>query len=421
MDLYDEGSRGVDGITAAMMSGARTHQIIGGITQSAWLASGRNAYINRIPMKKNSSIQPAFIVLFFFSIIANNSFATGYHIAGSIKGHDNQWIYLSVSVSPAKLLTDSVKIIHETFTFKGEIKESAPAFMMIGGSDEKLELFLDNTEIEVKADEQLSAAAVSGGGDTGIYANFMQAIAPFRLTEKDIALDSVYEAAKDTANLRILYAAFDRKQQQRMEIGKRFVQKYADSRSVAYALIVYFGDQPFENVRDLVASLSPRMQDSGYGKYLQRRVARMARTAVGQKAEDFLQNDINGNPVSLNTFKGKYLLVDFWASWCQPCRLNNPHLSELYQKYHALGFNILSVGMERPDGRKAWLDAIEQDHLVWTNVTDFNYMKNEVAVRYGIAEIPANLLLDRDGTIIGRNLDASLLEKKLATLFHENK
>ncbi len=133
---------------------------------------------------------------------------------------------------------------------------------------------------------------------------------------------------------------------------------------------------------------------------------------IGAKAPDFQLPDVNGKNVSLSDFKGKYVLVDFWASWCGPCRRENPNVVKAYKKYHDAGFEVLGVSLDK--NKDKWIRAIQKDRLTWTHVSDLSYWNSKVVGLYGINGIPYTLLLDKTGTIIGMNLRGRKLEAKLA-------
>ncbi|MCB0476862.1 MAG: TlpA family protein disulfide reductase [Crocinitomicaceae bacterium] len=139
-------------------------------------------------------------------------------------------------------------------------------------------------------------------------------------------------------------------------------------------------------------------------------------TAYGAEAPDIVQNDVDGNERKLSDLKGKVVLLDFWASWCGPCRRENPTVVKLYQKYKDKGFTVFSVSLDTDKTR--WMGAIKQDGLVWENhVSDLLGWKNTAAKLYGVGSIPSTFLLDKEGKIIGKNLRGFALEEKLKEIF----
>ena len=137
-------------------------------------------------------------------------------------------------------------------------------------------------------------------------------------------------------------------------------------------------------------------------------------------APEFSMPDSSGKLISLSSFKGKYVLIDFWASWCGPCRKENPNLVKQFEKYKASNFTILGVSLDRPGGKNLWLKAIHSDGLTWSQVTELNGFDNRAALLYGIKIIPQNFLIDPSGKIIAKDLSGDDLDKKLAELFSDH-
>jgi len=166
-------------------------------------------------------------------------------------------------------------------------------------------------------------------------------------------------------------------------------------------------------IAPLFALLSPEIQQSEIGLKFGKIIAAAKLTSVGAMAPDFTQNDVNGKPVSLKDFRGKYVLVDFWASWCGPCRAENPNVVKAYHKYQDKNFAILGVSLDRPGSKDAWLEAIKADGLLWTQVSDLKFWNNAVVKLYGIQSVPQNFLIDPSGKIVGRNLRGEALNAAL--------
>jgi len=167
----------------------------------------------------------------------------------------------------------------------------------------------------------------------------------------------------------------------------------------------------------LYNGLSQNLKDMEGGKMIEKSIQTLKPIELGAVAPDFTQNDVNGNPVSLSSFRGKYVLIDFWASWCGPCRQENPNVVKAYNKFKSKNFTILGVSLDKADAKDNWIAAIKTDSLTWTQVSDLNFWNNKVAILYAVQSIPHNFLIDPNGKIIAKDLRGSDLDAKLTEIF----
>lgn len=392
-------------------------------------------------------------VLFFSLLINTGSIAQSnkdkYTINGNIAGKANgKMVYLK-SADNARKNLDSTKIKNGRFTFIGQVdypqvynividKNDTPARKGYPLYQPVIPVFVENSNIQIAAildsipqedyiyygGYNFKNVDIKGSASQKEYMSFLNGYQPLADKRSNLFMDEYIKylnpeegeekgpVSEGVAIVTKLDVAADKRD--------AFVKKYIIDHNNMVGLYVAKDKLPAFSVKEIdeiLASFSPALMNSSAGKALQMKATEVKKTASGADYAEFSFNDDKGNTVKLSDVlgKGKYVLLEFWASWCGPCRADIPHLKEAYSLYHPEGFEVVSVSMD--DDKAKWLQAIADEKMTWTQVSDLQAFKGDLSKLYNFNGIPTCLLIDPNGKIVTRNMRGSWMDKKLIELY----
>ncbi|HEY4154895.1 MAG TPA: TlpA disulfide reductase family protein [Puia sp.] len=345
---------------------------------------------------------------------AQNAKPAGFTIHGQIKGlPEKSAVFITDANKPTDTLARTT-VKNGVFILKGQVTEPNLYEVNFNTAKKKTILFIGNENIKMEgAVDDLSLLKVTGSSSQDDFMAFQREFNPYFASLNSLSkLANSPEGAPRRDSIAGAYSSISGVIESKID---SFIQQRKSSFVSPFILVVtnqLSGDPLLLERR--YQTLSPAVQGSMYGKYLNEQIETSKIGAVGSEAIDFTQNDTAGNPVSLSSYKGKYVLLDFWASWCQPCRMENPNVLAAYGKFKSKNFTILGVSLDKT--RDSWLRAIHDDKLAWVQVSDLKFWNNDAAAKYRIQQIPQNFLIDPNGKIVGKNLRGPELDERLCEL-----
>ncbi|HWK06753.1 MAG TPA: TlpA disulfide reductase family protein [Puia sp.] len=380
----------------------------------------------------NNYRQPVILLALLLAGFINTQAQQKYIIKGDLTGLDKEIKIMLIYAIPHQTHVDSTITKNGKFEFTGTIAGPTKATLQFKPSDpdqgpmtyEKMQtrdyqiFYLSGGETTVTG-PNLKTAAIKGGQPQADYGVLTSKLKPLddtaALYSKEI---HEYSKAKDTNAAKLLYPKMSALRLKGDQIEEDFIRANGNSyvsldllagRSSVSTLIDPITFEPLYN------GLSENLKSTAKGKKMAANLASAKKFALGAPVLNFTQNDTSGNPVSSASLKGKYVLIDFWASWCGPCRMENPNLLKAYNQFKDKNFEILGVSLD--DKKQPWVEAIQKDKTPWIHVSDLKGWENVVAMEYGITAVPQNFLIDPNGIIIAKNLRGDALSKKLTEIF----
>jgi len=340
--------------------------------------------------------------------------SNGYTINCDLEGAAISKAYLSQYVKGNWEHKDSVEVVDGKFTFSGELELPEVWYLRFDDKKEYISLFVENSEISISGTSLNRDSVKIEGSSMQDAVNAFNDENEVFYKEMDVLYDAYMTAEKtgDTATMNQIDIDYGAVSEKRNDFVMEYIGSNTSSVIAPYLTVTNLLSAFTANQIDsTLKTFSKDIQGSKYIVSMQERLDKMRTTEIGAIAPLFSQNDPEGNPISLESFRGNYLLVDFWASWCGPCRKENPNVVAAYNKYHDMGFDILGVSLD--DNGDKWIAAIDKDGLTWSQVSDLKGWANEVGQMYGVNSIPHSILLDKDGVIIAKNLRGEELHEKL--------
>ena len=308
----------------------------------------------------------------------------------------------------------SGKSIAGNFNLQTKLEYPSLLVLSIDGVTQKIPVFVGNENVLVEGDVQNATAInITGSVSHDVYKVYMSVLNPKMIpyvTNMQAASTEKNTTKKDSLNSTAATQAKD-------IIASFNTLTKANAGSPVTTLMLLQLSNIFpeikENLATIYGELAPSAKKGPFAEFIDKTIASSAFGQIGTMLPDFTQNDVNGKPFKLSSLKGKYVLVDFWASWCGPCRAENPNVVKAFNKYKSKNFTVLGVSLDQDKAK--WLEAIKKDGLAWNHVSDLKYWNNAVATQFGIQSIPASFLIDQTGKIVARDLRGADLDKFLET------
>lgn len=366
------------------------------------------------------------IALAIMMASCNGVIGDGYKISGEIKGlADGTKVFLEKQDPKVGMVTlDTVKVEKGKFVFEGKAKEPEMHTIRFDNPNTGFAVVVEKGNIKVTGvKDSIAKASLSGTSNNEELEIFNQRA--FKMQKKMMAFQQANMAEIQKAQQTNDTVAINKLKKQFEKFNKEFNDenlKYIETHPNSFlSVLVVEGmlqefEPKFDKIKKYYDGLSDEIKKTKPGRKIKTKLDGIKAVSVGQKAPEFSAPNPEGKMVTLKESLGKATIIDFWASWCEPCRKKSPEFVALYNEFHAQGLNFIGVALEKKGERVQWKEAINKDKLNWIHVSNLQYWQDPIALKYSVEGIPSTFLLDKNGVIVGKNLSMTELKTKLATM-----
>ncbi|RDK87311.1 TlpA disulfide reductase family protein [Marinirhabdus gelatinilytica] len=356
-------------------------------------------------------------------LVACQNESDSFKISGTAQGFDDGTQILVNQINPISnqpSVIDTITITNGSFTATYPKNDMATINYLQVGKSGTVAYFPENEDLQVTIyKDSIQSSYVTGSPQNDSYREFVQTVTDFGERRQELMKEyRTAQQQQDGIRVAQLQQESSKITEDENAYKKNFIAE--NGNSVFSVMLI----SEMLNKKQMTATeakaaldgLDPKMKESATASKISKAIESMSATDIGAKAPDFSAPTPNGEQLALSDALGKYTIIDFWASWCKPCRRENPNVVKVYEKYHDKGLNIISVSLDRQGQEARWKQAIADDNMDWYHVSNLKFWQDPIARQYNVRSIPATFLLDENGVIIDKNLRGAALENKIASL-----